>query len=70
MGQEEIRFEVFPTRNWFGLKRWNWRVRDLSNNLILSSSTGQQYSRHIDAHKAAAKVQRYAPIADIKDVER
>jgi uncharacterized protein YegP (UPF0339 family) len=68
MGQEEIRFELFPSRDWLGRKRWYWRVRDTGNHQKLCSSEG--YVRRIDAHKAAAKVQRYAAIADIAEAVR
>lgn len=70
MGAEEIRFEVFPSRNMLGVRRWNWRVRDLTNGKILGGSTGQNYSRHIDAHKTASKIARYSHIADVVDVDR
>lgn len=70
MGQEEIRFEIFHSRNALWFKRWHIRIRDLSNGNVLLSSTGQSYSRRIDAAKAAEKVQRYAPMADIIEVEK
>lgn len=67
MGQEEIEFETWGKRNWLGKMRYHARIRDKSNGNILFSTTGQGYSRHIDAHRAASKVQRYAAIADIKE---
>lgn len=71
MGREEIRFEVFPTRSkWTGsIKHWNWRVRNLDNGKILGGSTGQNYSRKIDAWNTAMSIARYASIADVVEVD-
>lgn len=70
MGKEEIQFEVFPGRNMLGLRRWNWRIRDLSNGKVLGGSTGQNYSRMIDARRTASKIARYAHIAEVVEVEK
>lgn len=71
MGKEEIRFEIFPSRNWLGnIRWWNWRCRDLLNGKILGGSTRQNYSRKIDAYNTAMKIARYANIADVVEVEK
>lgn len=71
MGKEEIRFEVFPSRNWLGnIRHYNWRVRDTLNGKVLGGSTGQNYSRKIDAWNTAMKIARYANIADVVEVEK
>lgn len=68
MGEEEVRFELFPARDWLGRKRWYWRIRDTGNHRKLCASEG--YARRVDAHKAAAKVQRYATMAELVEVDR
>lgn len=70
MGKEELQIEIFSSRNLIGLKRYGVRIRDLTNKFILLSSTSQGYSRKIDARKCAEKIQRYACMAEIVEVDK
>lgn len=69
MGKEEIQFEVFRTHNLFGRVRYNWRIRDLTNDFILGGSTGQNYSRKIDAIKTAKRIISYASMAKVVEAD-
>lgn len=68
MGQPEIKFQIVRKRDWLGRVRFNSRIVDTLNHKILFASN-QGYSRRIDAHKAAALVQRYASISDVEEIE-